>query len=189
MFSTHLSSLLSRGGLAVIPTDTIYGIVAKALNRKAVERLYAFRRETAQKPFIVLISDITDLRVFGCKVTLVQEKFLKKVWPGKVSVVFPCKAKKFSYLHRNTGSLAFRLPRSSRLQALLKETGPLVAPSANFEGKTPARTIKEAKSYFGTHVDMYIGAKRAYVGKPSTLVSLLSGAPQVLREGAVTIEV
>ncbi|MDO8594306.1 MAG: L-threonylcarbamoyladenylate synthase [bacterium] len=194
----QVATVLQRGGLAVIPTDTIYGIVACALDKKAVTRLYRIRRLPASlshagqagktlKPFIILIGGVTELRSFGVTVTAAQKKFLERVWPGKVSVILPCKAKKFSYLHLGTKTLAFRLPRSKNLQALLTKTGPLVAPSVNPEGKEPAKTIAEARKYFGDSVDIYISAEKKSSGRPSTLVSLLTSEPRILREGAVKI--
>ena len=179
--------ILNDGGIAVIPTDTIYGVVAKARDRKAVTRLYALRRKTPNKPFIILISSVKDLAQFGIRPDRKTAEFLTSVWPGKVSVILPCLGKTFSYLHLGTATLAFRLPKSKSLLALLKETGPLVAPSANREGEKPAETIAEAKKYFGDEVDLYIGGNKKMRGKPSTLVSLVTGTPVVLREGAVKI--
>lgn len=193
MSSSKVVSILKNGGIAVIPTDTIYGIVTKASIRKAVARLYALRRETlvhhkdGAKPFIVLIDTIARLTDFGVVLTLPQKASLLRVWPGKVSVVLPCSSKKFAYLHLGTKTLAFRIPRSKPLQSLLKKTGPLLAPSANPEGEKPATTIAEAKNYFGTAVDVYISAGKKISGKPSTLVSLLSETPRILRQGAVKI--
>lgn len=182
-----LSALLIRGSLGVIPTDTLYGVVAVARNRGAVSRLYRLRRKTPQKPFIILISRISELASFGVSVSKRQKQVLPKIWPGKVSVVFPCKRKDLTYLHLGTQSLAFRLPRSRKLVALLKKTGPLLAPSANPEGALPATTIAEAKEYFGTAVDFYVSAGRRMAGKPSTIISFENGRVKVLREGAVSI--
>lgn len=189
MFDHHLATTLKVGGLAVIPTDTIYGIVAKARDPKAVARLYAIRRKTPQKPFIILIASVEDVALFGVKRNAAALRFLKTVWPGKVSVVLSCKNKKFSYLHLGTKTLAFRLPKSKKLISLIKKTGPLVAPSANPEGERPAETISEAKKYFGESVDIYISASEKFSGKPSTLVSLLGDEPKVLRKGAVKVQV
>ncbi|MSU55885.1 MAG: threonylcarbamoyl-AMP synthase [Candidatus Taylorbacteria bacterium] len=183
-----LINLLKKGGIGVIPTDTIYGVVVRALDKKAVKKLYALRRKTPEKPFIVLISSITELAGFAITPTPAVSRFLKTVWPGKVSVIFPCKAKKFSYLHLGTNTLAFRLPKSKKLQTLLKKTGPLLAPSANPEGEKPAETIAEAKKYFGEKIDVYVSAGRLR-GKPSTLVSFLGDSPKVLRAGAVKIKI
>lgn len=180
---------LRRGGIVVIPTDTVYGIVAKAQNRNAVLRLCRMRRRSAKKPFIVLVGDMYDIREFGVRVTAAQRRFLKKVWPGKVSVIFCCPEKRFAYLHRGTNTLAFRMPRSQPLRALLKKTGPLVAPSANPEREKPAQTISEARRYFGKQVDFYIGAGRRLCGKPSTVVSFKGSEPRIIREGEASAKV
>ena len=183
---TTVDGVLRSGGIAVIPTDTIYGIVARALDKKAVKRLYALRRKTPKKPFIILISSVGDLAAFGVRPNAASRAFLARVWPGKVSVVLPCSGKKFAYLHLGTGALAFRLPRSKKLFALLAKTGPLVAPSANPEGEEPARTLREARNYFRDAVDRYVaGAPRDR--RPSTLVSFTGGTPVVLRQGATKI--
>ncbi len=182
-----ISAILKHGGLGVIPTDTIYGMVARARDRKAVARLYQLRRETAQKPFIILISSLKDLAAFGVTPNATALAFLKTVWPGKVSVILPCPKASFRYLHLGTKTLAFRMPKLRRLRALLTQTGPLVAPSANLEGKRPAETIQEARTYFGSHVDLYISGGRRLRGAPSTLVSLLGAQPIVVRQGAVSL--
>ena len=185
MVSASLVTALNRGGLAVIPTDTLYGIVACARNKDAAERLYTLRHTSSRKPFIILIDRIETVTDFGVILTTTQKQFLKKVWPGKVSVILPCTLKRFSYLHRGTQSLAFRVPKPKNLRALLRKTGPLVAPSANSEGEKPAQTIREAKKYFGDAVALYVPGlvRRA----PSTLISMLGPTPVVIRRGTVKI--
>lgn len=177
---------LQQGGLAVLPTDTIYGIVAKALDKRAVKRLYALRRTSSKKPFIILISSLRDLAAFGLEPSATELHFLSRVWPGKMSVVLRASGKRFGYLHRGTNTLAFRLPKKKSLQALLRKTGPLAAPSANPEGEKPAETVAEAKAYFGNQVDAYVAAGRG-TNIPSTLVSLIGGKPVVIRRGSVRI--
>lgn len=186
---SRLHSILKSGGIGVIPTDTLLGVVALAENKKAVARLYRLRRKTEGKPFIILISSVRELANFGVTLSLFEKEVLKEVWPGKVSVVFPCPHRKFSYLHLGTQSLAFRLPRAPKLlSSLLKKTGPLLAPSANPEGKPPATTIGEAKSYFGSAVDFYVSAGKKMTGKPSTLISFFEGTLKILRQGSVHVE-
>lgn len=166
-----------------MPTDTLYGIVGSALNKKAVARIYKLRKRNLRKPMIILISSLSDLRRFGIKPDFRTTKILQTLWPGKVSVVLTCGSKKFSYLHRGKKSLAFRLPASKNLRKILDKTGPLVAPSANLEGKPPAKTIKEAKKYFGDKVDFYVNAGKID-SAPSTLVGFKNKKLTLLREGA-----
>ncbi len=187
MSTNKIISILQQGGVGVLPTDTLYGIVGSALNKKTVQRIYKLRKRNPKKPCIVLISSMFDVKIFSVRLGEKDPNILNKLWPGKVSIILPSKDKAFSYLHRGTKTIAFRLPRSKQLRALLKKTGPLIAPSANWEGERPAQTIQEAKKYFGDQVDFYVSAGRRLRMKPSTLVSLRDGKINVLREGAVNI--
>lgn len=90
-----IASILLSGGIGIFPTDTLYGVVGSALNKKTVERIYKLRRRDLKKPMIILISSKNDLKKFGIKITSQQEKILRKIWPGKISVIFDCPLKKF----------------------------------------------------------------------------------------------
>lgn len=178
---------INEGGIGVIPTDTIYGIVGSALIPEAVEKIYSLRKRDLNKPFIVLISGLDDLEKFGVQLTQEQKNFLTAHWPNPLSVVLPVLDGKFKYLHRGKNSLAFRMPKDEELMELLKETGPLVAPSANVEGEKPAETIEEVKNYFGNFVDFYID-RGILKSESSTLIFLNEdGTFVVLRQGTFRV--
>lgn len=177
---------LKKGGVGVIPTDTIYGLVGQALSPEAVERISKIKNRPDKKGFIVLISSIEDLRIFGIELSETAKIFLNKFWPGKVSVEFFSTLPKYEYLRRPDNTNAFRFPDKPDLIDLLKETGPLIAPSANPEGLPPARNISEAKQYFGDKVDFYEDGGNLE-SQPSTLVRIKDDKIEVLREGAVKI--
>lgn len=185
-FNKNIIKILKKDGIGIVPTDTLYGVVGSAFSKHAVEKIYDIKGRDKNKPFIVLITDIKELSKFGVKLEKEQESYLKKVWPGKVTVILPLEKKalkQFRYLHRGTNSLAFRMigKRHKNLYTILKSVGPLVAPSANPQGKVPAKTVWEGKKYFPTEVDFYLcGGTRA--GKPSTIISLVGKAPTVLRK-------
>lgn len=181
-----LVSCLMDGGIAVIPTDTIYGIVGSALNTDTVEKIYQLRKRSKDKPFIILISSIKDLEKFDIELAQKQKEFLEKNWPSPLSVILSVEGDKFKYLHRDKNSLAFRMPKNKQLLDLLERVGPLVAPSANFEGEKPAETINEAKKYFGDQV-FYVDEDRI-IGGSSTLVKLNEdGSFIVLRQGSYEV--
>lgn len=184
-----VEEVLMDGGVAVIPTDTIYGVVARVLDKKAVERVYSVRGRDEKKPCIILISSYDDLNTLGIKLDKNQKEFLDKNWPGQVSIILPCNLKKFEYLHRGTSTLALRMigSRNKNLLTLIKKVGPVIAPSANPQGLPPARNRKEARKYFDKNIDAYIcyGTRE---GKPSTLVDLSKGKIEILRQGKVKIK-
>jgi L-threonylcarbamoyladenylate synthase len=178
---------IKKGAVGVLPTDTLYGIVGRAESKEAVKKIYNLKDRNSPKPLIILIGSLLDLQKFGIKPDEKTRKFLDQIWPGKISVILPCQDKKFEYLHRRKKSLAFRLPASKNLIALIKKTGPLVAPSANPEGQKPAETIIEAKKYFGKKVDFYVADGRLK-GAPSTIVEIKEGEISLIREGKLSKE-
>lgn len=180
---SRIIDLLKDGGIAVIPTDTIYGIVGSALNPQIVEKIYQLRKRALDKPMIILISSIDDLNKFDIRLTLKQKEFLENNWPNPLSVILEVTGDKFKYLHRGKNSLAFRMPKDKKLLDILKQTGPLVAPSANLQGGKPAENIDEAKKYFGDKVDLYVDGGNL-TAKASTLINLADNKIKLLREGA-----
>lgn len=185
---SDLTSLIKvlKDGIAVIPTDTLYGIVGSALNPQVVESIYQLRKRDKDKPMIILISSLDDLNLFIIKPDPKTKKILNSIWPNPVSVILPCTDQKFTYLHRGTDSLAFRIPNNEWLINLLQKTGPMVAPSANPEGQKPAETIEEAKQYFGDQVVVYFDQGKLS-GDPSTLIKINDGDIEIIREGTYKI--
>lgn len=179
----HEAAILREGGVGIIATDTLYGLVASAANEEAVRRVYRLKNRALTKQSIVLISSLEDLADFGIDLTEQLEQVLTRYWPGPTSIVIPCGPAVPEYLQCGTHTLAFRLPNDERLRAFLSESGPLIAPSANTEGQPPATTIAEARQYFGNEVDFYLDSgERA--GAPSTLIALsANNEVTVLRQG------
>jgi len=178
--------IIKDGGVGVMPTDTLYGLVGSAFSKNAINRIYKLKKRSKSKKLIVLISAMAEIGKFGTKLTNVQSSTLNKVWPhsalatrGKpepVSVVL--------------NDIAFRLPAKKSLIEILKKTGPLVAPSANPKGLKPAENITQAKKYFGKvlpfgedlgGVDFYLPGG-TLKGKPSALIKIKkNGEIEVLR--------
>ncbi len=192
--------VLLRGGVVVMPTDTTYGIVGSALSERTVNEIYRLRKRDLGKPFIILVAGRNDLKKFGVKPTEAQEKILRKVWPvcvrtclrvysrrqaragrpGPTSVILPCPHDKFAYLHRGKKTLGFRVPAKPEISRLLRQVGPLVAPSANPQGLPVAKTISEARAYFGHHVDFYQDGG-TISAPPSKLIDITDGTEKILR--------
>jgi len=175
--------ILLGGGVGVLPTDTLYGLVASALDVDAVSRVYELKERDPEKPQIVLIADIDDVEQFGVEVSDALREQLSAYWPGPNSVLLPALDDTFEYLHRGTREIAFRLPNDDTLREFLRATGPLVAPSANTEGDAPSRSVSAARRYFGSDAEFYVDAGDLD-GVPSTILRINpDGSIYVLREG------
>lgn len=177
--------LQSPGAIGVIPTDTVYGVVARAADADAVARLYELKKRE-NKPGTLIAASIEDLELIGLK-----HRYLKAVeqfWPGAVSVVIPAADPALKYLHQGKMSLAVRIPADIELQKILKQTGPLVTSSANHPGEPTAVTVEQAKNYFGDKVDFYQDGGDLTNNQPSTIIRIVDDAIEVLRQGAVEID-
>ncbi|OGI62564.1 threonylcarbamoyl-AMP synthase [Candidatus Nomurabacteria bacterium RIFCSPHIGHO2_01_FULL_40_12] len=177
----NLVKVLKENGIVVMPTDTLYGIVGRAEDRKTVERIYKIRKRNPEKPCIVLIGDLSELKKFNINLTEMQKNEIAK-FTQPTSFIVDCIDEKFFYLHRGTHTLAFRIPKNEELLFLLAEVGPLIVPSANLEALPPSETISEARSYFGNQVDLYIDGGEIK-GIASKVIRLNEdGAVDVLRD-------
>ncbi len=175
---------LKDGKPVVIKTETLYGILGNALNKNTVEYIYKIKGRKTNKPFIILISSINDLKKFGIAPNEIERRLLSL---RGLTVVLDINNPEFRYLHRGTNSLAFRIPAKENLQELLRRLDfPLVAPSCNPEGKEPAKNINEAIKYFGEKIPIYIDEGKNLNTKPSTIVKIKDNQVNILREGNYT---
>lgn len=184
MYSNTADHLQKSGAVGVIPTDTVYGLVAKAADRMAVERLYNIKKRS-QKPGTIIAANRKQLERLGIK-----HRYLKAVeqfWPGPVSVVIPVSDPDLAYLHQGKLSLAVRIPGPAELKKLLSITGPLLTSSANPPNKPTAVNIKQAMAYFGSQVDFYEDGGNLSDHQASTIIQVVDDAVVVLRQGSVKV--
>lgn len=170
--------MITTGSVGVLLTDTLYGLVAKADNEAAVERVFAIKGRDTTKPPIVLVASVEQL--YDPLPRGIDET-VGGMWPGKNSIIMPASSAP-AWLVRGSSGVAYRVPDNAGLRRLLEQTGPLIAPSANPEGEAPARSVGEAEGYFGEQVDFYVDGGVAFESQPSRLYSMTgSGDLEQLR--------
>ena len=145
-----ITEALANGGIAVVRTDTIYGIIARASKKKAVEKVYEVKHRDPTKQCIILIPGSGSVREHSALIS--QYSSLDQ---PPTSVIVP-KTNEHEWLLRGGDTIAYRVVRDEFLKKVVQAVGPVIAPSANPEGLEPARTIEEAKAYFGDAVDVYL---------------------------------
>ena len=174
----QVSAALLAGELVVLKTDTIYGIVARASDEAAVARLYRARQRTPQKSCILLVADLANIPELG---SAEQRAYLRLHQERPTTLIGPVPADFLPHLVRTDATLAFRLV-SGELANLIRQTGPLLAPSANPEGLPPATTISEAVTYFGEAVSVYVDSGQVTDAAPSRIVRLEDDRVVTLRD-------
>ncbi len=174
---------LLKGGLGVIPTDTVYGLVAMAENKSAVSRLYELKNRQ-HKPGTVIAANIEQLVNLG--ITRRYLKAVENLWPDPISVVIPV-GNELRYIHLNKGGIALRIVSNEPLVQLLKQTGPLLTSSANSLGQKVATDIGQAKSFFNDKVDFYVDGGDLSGQVSSTIIRIIDDEIEVLRQGVIRI--
>ena len=174
---------IKEGKVLICPTDTVYGMICDATNRKAVERLFRIKKRKLNKPVPIFVNDIKMAKKLA-HIDKRQEKFLKKVWPGKVTAVL--KRKKWYKLYGvDKKTIGLRIPNYKLVLELLKIVNkPLTGTSANISGKPASVKIKEVLRQFENQKyqpDLIIDAGNLPKSQPSKVVDLTIQPPQILR--------
>lgn len=169
------STTLLSGGIAVLRTDTIYGIVARADDKLACEKVYTVKGRDATKACIVLIAN--DAQIWD---SVSREAFVRAsvdLGTEPTSIIVPSGGRTPEWIPHENGTVAFRIPQKPALAKLLLSTGPLIAPSANPAGAAPAETVEQAEVYFGDTVDLYVDGGSAQGMSASHVVRVTEGGP------------
>lgn len=171
--------IIKSDGVGIIKTDTIYGFVASAFNKSAVERIYKIKHRSTAKKCIILAANYEQLQPFNIQDYDRYKEKVNQYWPGPFSLILPIFGNEYSYLTLGTQDLAFRVPKNDQLSDYLLQTGPLIAPSANIDGEPTVESAKQAQEIFGDSVDFIVDGGVVTNNKPSALINMQTG--QTLR--------
>ena len=180
-------SALRRGELVVLPTDTVYGIAADAFSPPAVDRLLAAKGRGRDMPVPVLVGSWRGLDGLADHVTPTMRSLVEAFWPGPLTLIVRAAGSLAWDLGETRGTVAVRMPLHPVALAVLAETGPLAVSSANRTGMPPATDAAQAHEQLGSSVAVYLEAGSSGEAVPSTIVDLTGEAPQVRRDGALSL--
>lgn len=185
LLDPELITLINEGCIGVIPTDTVYGLVAATHRPEAVERLYGVKpRELA--PGTLIGATVDDFVSLGFKRRQLAE--VAHYWPAPLSVVLDARGVDAKIDQKRT-DLPVRIPDSPVLVQLLTCTGPLMTTSANTPDQPTSTSVQMAVDYFGDNVDFYVDGGDLSNRPPSTIIGFnTDGKIIIYRQGAVRIE-
>ncbi len=180
--------IISRGGVVVYPTDTLYGLGADPNNADAVKRLFQIKGRHADQPILLLLKDAADVASWAAEVTAEAGRLMERYWPGPLTLVFKARRQVLPLLTAGTGTIGLRVPGNSTTRQLLAFLGTaLTGTSANRSGSENPRTPQQAAAAVGNLVDLILDAGESPGGKPSTIVDVTGRNPRIIREGAVSL--
>jgi len=179
------ASVVRRGGLVVLPTDTVYGVGADAFSPAAVASLLAAKGRGRQQPPPVLIADATAASGLGRDLSDAVKALMEAFWPGALTLVVTAQPALTWDLGDTGGTVALRVPDHEVARELLRRTGPMAVSSANLSGAPPATSAADARAQLGGKIDLYLDAGPTPGSAPSTIVD--ARTLRVLRPGVLSL--
>lgn len=180
------AACLRAGGVVAFPTETVYGLGTDASNLDAVRRVFSIKGRPADHPLIVHLADTAWLDDWAREVPEAARTLARAFWPGPLTLVLPRQPHVMDAVTGGQDSVALRVPAHPLALRLIAAAGALVAPSANRFGRVSPTTAAHVAEELGDAVDWILDGGACRVGVESTIVSLLSDAPVLLRPGHIT---
>lgn len=185
------AEIIRRGGLVAIPTETVYGLGANALDKQAVANIFRAKGRPQDNPLIIHIACAEELERYCCQIPENAWRLAKKFWPGPLTMVLPVRDIIPSATTAGLDTVAVRCPATAVTRELIRLAGvPIAAPSANLSGKPSTTTAAHVLHDYGTDgkIDAIIDGGPCQVGVESTIVDLTQQTPRLLRPGGITPE-
>lgn len=180
----EIVEVIKSGGVVIMPTDTIYGIIADATNECAIQRVYEMKKRNEHKPMLMLVNSIEMLEKYVSSINDVERKLIDELWPGALTIIF--KKKNISdLLTGGLDTVGIRFPDNELLIDIMNELNvPLLSTSVNVSGDESATCINNISNLILDSVD-YVYDVGECKGEPSTIVVVNDNELKILREGVI----
>ena len=184
-----IANKIIDGGIGVIPTDTVYGLVCDALNIDSVDKIYKLKKRDYNKPLVILISNIEMLKRCVKNINELEFDIINRYWPGELTIVF----KKSNYIPDivagGTDEIAIRMPNNIELIELINSIDrPLVATSANVSSKETITNIEMLEDSIKNNIDFIIDGGNIN-NNASTIIKVINNKIKVYREGNISKDI
>lgn len=183
--NTDLKEILANGGAVVLPTETVYGLFARALDEKAVNYVYELKNRPRDKALNLNVASYEDILTYSKE----QPDYLKKLYdaflPGPLTIILKANGQVPKWINSGLTTVGFRLPNHPVTRELIQAEGPLIGPSANKSGMASGRYFDQIRAQFDFQVTGYQDDD-ALLGLDSTILDLSVTPARILRQGKIT---
>lgn len=182
-----LRTILENGGAVILPTETVYGLFAQALNEDAVNRVYQLKQRPRDKAMNLNVSNLNDIYFFSQNPPFFLEKLYNRFMPGPLTIILKANDNVPFWVNSGLDTVGFRLPNHEQTLRLISETGPLIGPSANISGNESGKKFSDIQAQFSVDLPG-IEDDQAVTGIDSTILDLSGQKARILRQGAISRE-
>lgn len=182
-----LRKILTSGGAVVLPTETVYGLFAQALNEEAVNSVYQLKQRPRDKAMNLNVSNLNDIYFFSQNIPFFLEKLYNRFMPGPLTIILKANNNVPFWVNSGLDTVGFRVPNHVKTLQLISETGPLIGPSANISGNESGKKFSDIQAQFSVDLPG-IEDDQALTGIDSTILDLSGQKARILRQGAISRE-
>ena len=183
------AELLRSGDVVALPTETVYGLAANALDAGALSRIFKIKGRPAHNPIIVHVASVAMARRCVASWPAPAGRLAKAFWPGPLTLVLPRSKEIPDGVTAGGPTVGVRWPSHPFIQAVIRECGfPLAAPSANPSSRLSPTNAEHVRKYFGGKIPLIVDGGQSQVGIESTVLDLTSSPARVLRPGMIHVE-
>ncbi|HEM2740548.1 TPA: threonylcarbamoyl-AMP synthase [Streptococcus suis] len=187
MTMDKLRTILENGGAVILPTETVYGLFAQALNEDAVNHVYQLKQRPRDKAMNLNVSNLNDIYFFSQNTPFFLEKLYNRFMPGPLTIILKANDNVPFWVNSGLDTVGFRLPNHAQTLRLISETGPLIGPSANISGNESGKKFSDIQAQFSVDLPG-IEDDQALTGIDSTILDLSGQKARILRQGAISRE-
>ena len=178
---------LENGEAVVLPTETVYGLFAKALDKKAVDHVYQLKRRPRDKALNLNVASLDDILNFSKNQPTYLQQLVESFLPGPLTIILEANDKVPYWVNSNLTTVGFRMPSHPLTLELIREFGPLIGPSANISGQLSGVDFHKILQNFD-QVVLGLEDDAFLTGQDSTILDLSGDKVKILRQGAITRE-
>ncbi len=179
--------IIKNNGVVIFPAQCLYGVAVKALNQKAVKKVFNLKQRPLNNPILILIHDQAQLSELVQEIPESAKKLMDAFWPGNLTIVFKAKKNVPRLLTANTGKIGVRIPVHPVARALVKDISvPITGTSANISGQQGCSKPGELNQSIIDHADLVLNAGKLKGGAGSSVVDVTPSKIRLLRAGAIS---
>ncbi|MBZ2133176.1 L-threonylcarbamoyladenylate synthase [Streptococcus gordonii] len=182
-----IEKTLAAGGAVVLPTETVYGLFAQALNEEAVERVYELKRRPRDKALNLNVASLEEIYAFSKNQPSYLDQLYHAFLPGPLTIILQANDRVPTWINSGMGTVGFRIPKHLVTLDLIRKYGPLIGPSANLSGKVSGTSFQQIVMDFQEQVSG-VEDDTALTGQDSTILDLSGEKAHILRQGTITRE-
>ena len=182
-----IEKTLAAGGAVVLPTETVYGLFAQALNQEAVERVYELKRRPRDKALNLNVASLEEIYAFSKNQPIYLEQLYQIFLPGPLTIILQANDRVPAWINSGMKTVGFRIPNHPLTLEMIRKYGPLIGPSANLSGKASGTSFQQIMMDFQEEVSG-VEDDNSLTGQDSTILDLSGEKALILRQGAITRE-